>query len=1123
MNRYSRTLRNYPFRQGIGGFLIALICVAALFGCGGGDDTINNISQAGTALNIQVNPASTTVVVTGPDSYSQTFTGNQILTDLTPGDYAANATAPGFVASDAGINVVEGHTSNLAFVLEATPIISEAPHAVYRNGQGNLIPLDNTSLQSGEFVFYAWLQDEAFGILPENVSANPVTDPLKPLVAEQTETAPSLTQNLAGAWVGFRDSTGVIRPVIGADVRWEIDQQYASRVGSMQFGTSDDNRIASGYGVFDDQADTRTNNAHLAAERFPLVATEYPLFNQSGIGSPFADGFTWVTLFSPDATASARIVAVASFNGEEIGKQILYKNFAPSPELSITKTVDNDIVDVSGGPVTVTWTVTASNTGLGDATNVDLSDTLASGVAANYTLTAPGGTTPVGDGFTTTIATLPAPGTPAPPQVPQLLGDAKTYAVLAYAAVTNTGSSVVTGNVGVSAGSAVTGFPPGIVQSGIIHNNDASAAAAQLAVTAAYTSLNDTSTLPCTGAVDQALTGVFTPGVYCYTTSVTTGTALTLDAGGDPEAKFVFRTGTTLDTPAGLTVSLINGADPCNIYWRVGSSATLGNANFFVGNILADQSITVGTGSSVSGRLLARNGAVSMSGDDVTAPLSCGVTVPPSSTQTYTFTADVTAAGTYCNAVAIPQYDTPTDTINPTELDAQACVTAIATNLSIVKDFVAADNTTSLGHSVTVAANEHAKLRVRVLNSGTATATATLVNVIDAFDAAAPTNTGLIADYELLNVSSGTMSDSDANSVNDGFDTGTTIADLAPGESATLLFTVTSAVDGVYCDTATLSDSVGLQGSDTACLTVSTPNLTITKVDTPATNVLPGETYTSTIVVNNIGTATAKNVVISDLLGVNTAVNIQAVYVSSSLNGAGGTLVNNVVTANSVTIPAAGSVTFTVVSRIPLGALSGSYCDTATVTSSNATTKEASDCVDVPSFSALQTQLIDAGDPLIVGNNLTYFTVLFVEPRSNEGVHSNVVSYSLGLDNPLNIGDPGSFVAVSTKVYLDSNPVTDPVTGVVVSDTASPTAVLKTAGTDYTVDNSVAGYQVITMAPAVVLQPNTALYVVHVVSAPTGIATNQLYTTSYVWDSVGYVNPLNTYSTSSSEATTVIP
>ncbi len=150
----------------------------------------------------------------------------------------------------------------------------------------------------------------------------------------------------------------------------------------MQFGTSDDNRVALGYGVFDDQADTRTNNGNLANQRYPLIATEFPLFNQTGLGTPLDDGMTWVTLFSPDKRASGRIVAVATINGEEIGKQILYKNFAPQPKITITKTVDQDVVNlVVAGTGTVTWTVTVTNTGSGDATNVTLNDVLFSGAA----------------------------------------------------------------------------------------------------------------------------------------------------------------------------------------------------------------------------------------------------------------------------------------------------------------------------------------------------------------------------------------------------------------------------------------------------------------------------------------------------------------------------------------------------------------------------------------------------------------------------------------------------------------------------------------------------------------------------------------------------------------------
>ncbi len=1106
MKRYLRTLRYAPLARGIGGLLVALVCAVALFGCAGDKTTVNQLPAPTTgSLKVEVYPASADVVVTGPEGYTQNFSdGGKMLADLAPGQYTAKATAPGYVDATSSMNVVVGLTSSITLALKPLPIISEAPRAVYRDAQGNLIPLDSTSVQSGKFVFYAWLQDKPQGILTAAITSPDGSDPGMPPLTERTESAPSFTQNLAGAYVGFMDATGVVRPVIGADVRWELDQWYWGRVNSMQFGTSDDNRIALdiNYGVFDDQADTRTNNSRLAAERFPLIATEYPLYNQTGIGTPFADGFTWVTLFSPDAKAAARIVAVATINGEEIGKQILYKNFAPAPKLEITKTVDSAVVNLVGGTGTVTWTVTVKNVGTGDATTVSLSDFLASGAGASYTPgSLPSGSTPVGDGFTISFP-LAAPGTPAPPQTQQLLGNAQSFAVLANATVTNTGSSVVSGDVGVSAGSAVTGFPPGVVLNGTIHNNDAAALAAQTALTAAYVALGERTCGP--APVNTPLTGTLTPGVYCYDSSAALTGPLVLDAQGDPAAEFVFKIGSTLTTAAGATVSLINGASPCNVYWQVGSSATLGANTFFAGNILAQASITAVTGASISGRALARTGTVTLDTNAINAPLAC--VAAPGNTETLTFTATVDAPGTYCNEAQILSYNDATNTWTPVDLKDQACFTALESNLSIVKDFVADDNTTSLGKALTVAANVPAKLRVRVINNGTGDATGVQVN--DAL------TSGDLANYQLISVSSGTPNSSG------GFDTA--IGDLVAGATTTVLFTVAASADGEYCDTATVtatSGTIGI-GSDSACLTVATPNLTITKTDAPL-SVLPGATYTSTIVVGNDGTATAKNVVISDLLGLNSAANVRAIYVSSSLNGAGGTLANNVVTANTVDIPAGESMTFTVVSRIPLGAVSGTYCDTATVTSSNAVTRQASACVDVPAFSALQTQLVDLNDPVTVGSNVTYFSVLYVESLSNEGVDTNRLTYSFGHSGAFNVSTPGYFAIVSTKVYLDSAPVRDPITGMVLSDTSNPTAVLQTEGTDYTVDNSTPGLQVLTMTPSVVLQPDTALYLVHVVG--TGTATGGiLYNTSYQWTSVG-VSGTITYSTTKSEPTTVLP
>ena len=191
------------------------------------------------------------------------------------------------------------------------------------------------------------------------------------------------------------------------------------------------------------------------------------------------------------------------------------------------------------------------------------------------------------------------------------LGTADTFAVLAGQAVTNTGPTVITGDLGVSPGSAVTGFPPGIVVNGTIHTTDAVAAQAESDVTIAYNAL-------ASAAVTQDLTGqdlgglTLTPGVYFFSSSAQLTGTLTLDAQGDPNAEFIFQIGTTLTTASNSTVQLINGADSCDVFWQVGSSATVGTTTTFVGHILALQSITVQTGATVDGSVLARNGSVTL-------------------------------------------------------------------------------------------------------------------------------------------------------------------------------------------------------------------------------------------------------------------------------------------------------------------------------------------------------------------------------------------------------------------------------------------------------------------------------------------------------------------------------
>jgi len=192
------------------------------------------------------------------------------------------------------------------------------------------------------------------------------------------------------------------------------------------------------------------------------------------------------------------------------------------------------------------------------------------------------------------------------------LGTAGSYAVLAGSTVTNTGSSVLTGNLGLWPGTAVTGFPTGIVIGGTIHAGDAAAAQAQIDLTTAYNAamgLSPTATL--TG---QNLGGmVLTPGVYFFASSAQLTGKLTLNNLGNPNALFVFQIGSTLTTASSSSVIFSNSlADP-NVFWQVGSSATLGTTTAFQGNILALTSITLNTGASIGcGGALARNGAVTL-------------------------------------------------------------------------------------------------------------------------------------------------------------------------------------------------------------------------------------------------------------------------------------------------------------------------------------------------------------------------------------------------------------------------------------------------------------------------------------------------------------------------------
>ena len=205
---------------------------------------------------------------------------------------------------------------------------------------------------------------------------------------------------------------------------------------------------------------------------------------------------------------------------------------------------------------------------------------------------------------------------PAHAQATVDLLTAGDFGVLGASTVTNTGATVITGLLGVSPGTTTPGFPPGTATA--IHQNDAVAIQAQVDLTAAYLdALSRPTTANLTGQNLGGLTLV--PGVYNFNSSAQLTGTLTLNGLGNPNSVFIFNIGSTLTTASASVVSLINSAQGGNVFFRVGSSATLGTTTSFIGNILAQTSITLNTGATlICGRALARTGAVTLDTNTIT-------------------------------------------------------------------------------------------------------------------------------------------------------------------------------------------------------------------------------------------------------------------------------------------------------------------------------------------------------------------------------------------------------------------------------------------------------------------------------------------------------------------------
>jgi Ice-binding-like len=194
------------------------------------------------------------------------------------------------------------------------------------------------------------------------------------------------------------------------------------------------------------------------------------------------------------------------------------------------------------------------------------------------------------------------------------LGSAASFSVLGGSTVTNTGPTTMFGDLGLSPGSSVTGAPHVLGQ---IHVDDAVAVGAKNDLTTAY---NDAALRSSNGSAGTDLAGqTFLPGVRNASSSLLLSSgAVTLDAKGDPNAVFIFQVGSTLITASNTSVLLINGAQACNVFWQVGSSATLGTGTQFVGTIMALATITAKTGATIHGRLLASSAAVNLENNTIT-------------------------------------------------------------------------------------------------------------------------------------------------------------------------------------------------------------------------------------------------------------------------------------------------------------------------------------------------------------------------------------------------------------------------------------------------------------------------------------------------------------------------
>ncbi len=425
------------------------------------------------------------------------------------------------------------------------------------------------------------------------------------------------------------------------------------------------------------------------------------------------------------------------------------------------------------------------------------------------------------------------------------LGVAGTYSALGAESVDNTGKSVLTGDVGVSPGSAITGFPPGRILAPGTKRDTADAAAAQAANLTAYT---DAAGRPADvtynddphelGGGDPLVAGVYKSNV----SAGLTGT-LVLDGQGDSSSVWIFQVGSALTTASDSAVILKNGAQACNVFWQVGSSATLGTSSKFVGTVLALTSITADSGTVVDGRLLAQTGAVTLDTTRFSSP-ECGPTATVTQTVTASPTATVTQTGptaTVTETQTVAPTATVTETVAPSAT-ATTTVTQTVAPTATVTETVAptATATVTQTRTATATATTTETLAPTATATVTETVTPTATETGPTATVTQTETTGPTATVTQTETSAPTATVTQTETVAPTAtvtQTQTVGATATVTETALATVTATQTVTASQSATATATESE-IEGSETATATTTeneTENVTETKTATATT------------------------------------------------------------------------------------------------------------------------------------------------------------------------------------------------------------------------------------------------------------------------------------------------